>query len=269
MELLPTTRIGDVDVTRLICGSNPFLGYSYRSPAHDAWQRRTMTIDRIAQLLEKCLECGVNAMAGNFDDDHTLHEARQVCEKRVGQAPHWIAYTNGGPPRQLETIDKLADQGAFAIYIQGGTVDSCFKYNYVGGLDLDAGDTLDEVVPWLQHIRDRGCVPGIGTHRAQVIRIAEDRGYDTDFYMTSLNYLKVYCDYVSAVRIINQVDKPFIAIKTLGGSAKIPPEEGLTCTLTAIKKTDAVAMGVENEESIEYNANLTRSILGWLDGKVM
>jgi hypothetical protein len=268
-NLLPTTTIGSATVSRLICGSNPFLGYSYRSSAHDAWQRRTMTPERIALILEKCLEHGVNTMLGNYDDDHVLARARQICEKAVGQAPQWIAYTHGGGPRQIETIDMLADWGATAIYIQGGTVDMCFQYNFVGGLCLDQPDTLDCVIPWLAHIRERGCTPGLGTHRAPIICLAEERGYDAEFYITPLNAQRVYCDYADAVATINQVKKPIITIKTLGGSAKVSPEEGFTTAFTALKKTDCIAVGMENEEIVGYNAQLTRSILGWLDGKVM
>lgn len=269
MALLPTTTIGTTQVARLICGSNPFLGYSYRTPAHDAWQRRTMTPDRIAQILERCLESGINTMAGNYDDDHTLHRARQICARRVGCAPHWIAYTHGGPARQIETIDKLADQGAFAIYIQGGTVDSCFSYNFVGAIELERGDHLDDVLPWLARIRERGCVPGLASHRPQIIRLAQERGYGAEFYVTPLNMLSVYCEYAAAVRVINEVPQPVIAIKTLGGSARISPLEGMTCAYTALKRTDCIAMGMENEECAQYDADCAREILGLLAGKVM
>lgn len=268
-DLLPTTFIGNTEITRLACGSNPFLGYSYRSAAHDAWQRRTMTPERIALVLERSLECGINVMLGNFDDDYILHQARQICERRVGSAPHWVAYTHGGPERQIETIDRLVDQGAFAIYIQGGVVDSCFKYNYVGGICIDGTDNLNDIVPWLEHIKAKGCVAGMGTHRPQIIAEAENRNIGAEFYVTPLNYLGIYCEYANAVRIINQTDKPFIAIKTLGGGAKTSPEEGLTCAYTALKKSDIVAVGCENEEIAEYNAALVRNLLGWLNGKVM
>lgn len=267
MPTLPTTRIGTVEVSRLLCGSNPFLGYSYRSGAHDAWQRRTMTPERIAQILEKCLEVGVTGMLGNYDDDETLAKARDLCEKRVGAAPTWIAYTHGGPPRQIETIDRLADLGASGIYIQGGTVDSCFSYNFVGGLEYGAGDHFDDVLPWLERIRERGCVAGLGTHRPGIVEIAEQRGYGAEFYITPLNYTGTYCEYPDAVRVINTVAKPFITIKTLGGRPRVSPEEGFTAAFTALKRTDCVAVGVENEECIEYDANLAAGIMGWLAGK--
>ena len=134
---------------------------------------------------------------------------------------------------------------------------------------MDGQDEFDRVIPWLEHIRQRACVPGLGSHRPPVIRCAEERNHGAEFYMLALNYLRVYSDYAPAVKTINQVNKPFMAIKTLGGSAKITPAEGFTCAYTAIKRTDCIAVGVENEESIEYNADLARDILGWLDGKMM
>ena len=61
---LSEVPFGSYRISRLICGSNPFLGYSYRSEAHNAWQRRHFTPERIAQILEVCAEYGVNAVAG-------------------------------------------------------------------------------------------------------------------------------------------------------------------------------------------------------------
>jgi len=161
---LPTTRVGDRDVTQLICGSNPFLGYSYRSAAHDAWQRRTFTPERISQVLEACLAAGINTVFGNYDEQRTLPQALELLERRTGRRMLWIAYTPGGESGQEESIRLIADDGAFACYIQGGVVDSQFAYNYVGGLLLGAGDTLDKVIPWLALIRECGMVPGLGTH---------------------------------------------------------------------------------------------------------
>jgi hypothetical protein len=36
----PITDFAGLKISRLICGSNPFLGYSYRSSGHNAWQKR-------------------------------------------------------------------------------------------------------------------------------------------------------------------------------------------------------------------------------------
>ncbi|MBM3497496.1 MAG: hypothetical protein FJX74_02390 [Armatimonadetes bacterium] len=264
MSELPQVRLGSLSVSRLVCGSNPFMGYSYRSPAHDQWQRRTFTPQRISEVLEKCLEVGVNTVACNYDEGRTMAQALQVLERRCGIRMQWIAYTHGGPTFQRESIDMIADDGANACYIQGGVVDSCFQYNYVGGIVPQEGDRLDDVVEWLALIHERGMVAGLGTHQAFILREADRRGYDVDFYTTTLNSLRIYCDYHAAVMAINETAKPVLAIKTLGGGAKVTPLEGFTCALTGLKPTDMLAVGMEHEEAVEENAALVTRICATL-----
>lgn len=87
---VPMVNFFGQEVSRLICGSNPFLGYSYRSPAHNKWQRRTFTRERISEVLEKCLEVGINTLLGNMDDDRTLPRALNLLERRTGSRMKWI-----------------------------------------------------------------------------------------------------------------------------------------------------------------------------------
>jgi len=265
LSALPQVKLGPHSVSRLVCGSNPFLGYSYRSAAHDRWQRRVFTPQRISEVLEKCLEVGINTVASNYDEARTMPRTLELLEKRTGIRMQWIAYTHGGEGFQRESIGMIAADGASACYIQGGVVDSQFHYNYVGHLVPDRGDTLDKVVEWLALIREKGMVPGLGTHQPYIIRQAEARGYDLGFYTTSLNFLGIYCQYHAAVMAINETRRPVLAIKTLGGGLKTSPPDGLTCALTSLKPTDLVAVGMENEEIVEENAALVAGILTTLE----
>lgn len=251
-------------VSRLICGSNPFLGYSYRSPAHNKWQRRTFTPERISEVLEKCLEVGINTLLGNMDDDRTLPRALNLLERRTGSRMNWIAYTHGGAERQEESIRMISDAGAIACYIQGGLVDSQFQYEHEGRLRLDKPNTLERVCPWLSLIRQKQMTPGLGTHRHQVIQLAEEKGIENEFFVITLNFLGFNCSYAEAVRVIRRTKKPAIVIKTLGGSAKVRPQDGLTMAFTAIKPKDFVAVGMENEEAAEENVHLAEEIISLL-----
>ena len=261
---LPKVRFGAYRISRLICGSNPFLGYSYRSEAHNAWQRRHFTPERIAQILEVCAEQGINAVAGNEDEQHTLATALQMMEKRTGHRLHWIAYTHGGPNHQEESIQRIADAGAIACYIQGGVVDSRFQYNYVGDLQMDQPHRLDDIRGWLACIRAKGMIPGIGTHRAQILSLADNSDYDVEFFTHPVNYLGVYCSYAETVRAVRSTDRTVIAIKTLGGSAKIRPKDGFTCGYTALKPKDLIAVGMEHEEAVRENVRLATRIIALL-----
>lgn len=264
MMELPKVPFGSYRISRLICGSNPFLGYSYRSEAHNAWQRRHFTPERIAQILEVCAEHGINAVAGNQDEHHTLATALQIMEKRTGHRLHWIAYTHGGPDYQKASIQSIADDGAIACYIQGGVVDSRFQYNYVGGLQLDQPHRLDDLRAWVTCIREKGMMSGIGTHRAQILRLVDTSDYEVEFFAHPVNYLGVYCSYAETVEAVRGTDRTVIAIKTLGGSAKIRPQDGFTCAYTALKPKDLVAVGMEHEEAVEENVRWAARIIALL-----
>ena len=261
---LPKVPLGSYRISRLICGSNPFLGYSYRSEAHSVWQRRHFTPERIAQILEVCAKHGINAIAGNQDEDHTLATALRIMERRTGHRLYWIAYTHGGPDHQEESIQRIADDGAIACYIQGGVVDSRFQYNYVGNLQLDRPHHLEHIRDWLGRIREKGMIPGVGTHRAQILRLVDNSDYDVEFFTHPVNYVGAYCSYAETVRAVRSTRKTVIAIKTLGGSAKIRPQDGFTCAYTALKPGDLIAVGMEHEEAVEENARLAARIIALL-----
>ena len=201
---VPMINFFGQEVSRLICGSNPFLGYSYRSPAHNKWQRRHFTPERISEVLEKCLEVGINTLLGNMDDDRTLPRALNLLERRTGSRMNWIAYTHGGAEQQEESIRMISDAGAMACYIHGGVVDSQFQYEHEGRLRLDKPNTLERVRPWLSLIRQKQMTPGLGTHRHQVIQLAEEKGIENEFFVTTLNFLGFNCSYAEAVRVIRR-----------------------------------------------------------------
>ncbi|MFQ6097629.1 MAG: hypothetical protein ACE5O2_07870 [Armatimonadota bacterium] len=262
---LPTVQIGTRQVSRVVIGSNPFMGISYRSHAHNAWQRQHFTPQRISEVLEKCMEVGINTILGAEREERTVPQALDLLERRTGRRMQWIAQSLGGrADLQEESIARAADDGAFAVYIQGGLVDMQFHYNYVGGLALDDGDTLDRVIPWLALIRDKKMVPGLGTHRAQILNLARERGYDAEFYVTTLNYIGTYCSYADHVRAIRLTEKPVIAIKPMGGGGQVKPADAFTLCFTGMKPTDIVAVGMEHEQMVEENARLATDILSFL-----
>lgn len=261
---VPVIDFAALQISRLVCGSNPFFGYSYRSSAHNAWQRKHFTVSRMADILEECLRQGITGVIGNYEGTRGLGRALAEVERRCGKRPVWIAYVSGDDAAMREGITSVAGDGADACYVQCGNADRCFTYNFVGQPLFDGNDTLETILDHVQFIRDLGLPAGMGSHHWRILKVMQERGYDADFMVTTLNYLAVYCEYAGAVRAINTIDKPFIVIKTLGGSAKITPEDGLTCAFTGIKPGDIVAVGMEHEEAVEQNARLAGEITGFL-----
>jgi len=89
---LPTGRIGSVQISRLICGSNPIIG-----SAHDrdliymaALMRHYFTDRKIMDLWQTCEQCGINTMIGPanspnaFGKDPTMRVYGQYRQERGG-----------------------------------------------------------------------------------------------------------------------------------------------------------------------------------------
>ncbi len=258
---VPMTNIAGLEISRLICGSNPFLGYSYRSNAHSDWQKRHFTPERIADVLEKCLQVGITGLLANYEEARVIPRALEELERRCGRRPTWIAYVG----TKVDSLKSVINDGADACYIQCGVADRCFTYNSSGQVMLEAGDTLDELGKFVEIIHEHRLPAGMGSHRWSILKLIHERDYGVDFMVTTLNYLDVHCEgYAGAVKTINQIDKPIIIIKTLGGSAKISPRDGLTCAFTGIKPGDVVAVGMEHEEAAAENARSAQDIIGYL-----
>ncbi|MBP1766553.1 MAG: hypothetical protein H6P98_668, partial [Candidatus Aminicenantes bacterium] len=64
---LPTVRLGTLEVSRLILGSNPFWGYSHKSARLDEEMKRHYTDERIMQILDEAADCGLTALASPPD----------------------------------------------------------------------------------------------------------------------------------------------------------------------------------------------------------
>ena len=60
--MLPTMKIGNHDITRLIAGSNPFTGKSHMTPEVDVDMKAYFTDEQVFAMLRRCEEAGINAV---------------------------------------------------------------------------------------------------------------------------------------------------------------------------------------------------------------
>ena len=60
-------EFGDVEVSRLVIGGNPFSGFSHQSPGRDREMIRYYTTARIKDALRKAEEAGINTFFGRTD----------------------------------------------------------------------------------------------------------------------------------------------------------------------------------------------------------
>lgn len=238
---------------RLICGTNWFLGYSHQTLAKDRFIRELFdTPKKIADVLEVFARNGCNAtmsMPTQF-----MAEAIEEAQQRVGVEIIWV------------TTPGLADDSDFDSYRTavdlakslGGTF--CFPHQYVTDARvLRAEQRLDDqLIQYLNYVREQGMIPGLGTHQPEAIVCADACGADVESYVQPYNSMGFLCqvetDWIG--QVIRNAGKPVMTIKPLA-AGRLLPVTGLTFVWNTIRDCDMVTVGTmsayEAEEVIEIS----------------
>jgi hypothetical protein len=170
---IPTGRIGNLTIGRLIIGENQFSGWSH---SRDLKYLRDLfkayaTEDRIVQTLGLAEEVGVNTIIGSGSSYLKKH-----WNERGGHM-QWIAQVHPKVNDLTTNIKQAIDNGAVGAYVQGGVGDSFVKGGRV--------DLLGEAVAF---IKSQGLIAGIGGHSVEVPIAVEKAGIGADFYMKTLHH---------------------------------------------------------------------------------
>jgi len=235
-KALPAGRIGNVKISRLIAGGNPFSGWShsrdlkYISELFKAYS----TDEKIFETLEMYEENGINTIIAGG-----IRVLDKYWSQRGGKI-QWIAQTHPKSNDLTSNIKRAIDNGAVAAYIQGGIGDSFVKNGRV--------DLLGKAI---EFIKENGIPAGIGAHSIEVPIACEKAGIEPNFYMKTLhsgNYWSATpkedrvkwsvdsfgpddhdniwaLDPERTIEFMKTVDKPWIAFKTLAAGA-IHPRDG-------------------------------------------
>ena len=67
---MPAVKLGPQWISRLICGSNPFLGYSYMGQHTDRQMKEYYTAERAVEILRKCEQAGITTHQGSSRHDY-------------------------------------------------------------------------------------------------------------------------------------------------------------------------------------------------------
>ena len=271
--MLPTVPLGNVEITRLLIGGNPFSGNSHVNRAMDEEMMNFYTTEQIKRTLFRCMECGINTVQAR-GDKHIMRILREF--RSEGGKLHWIAQS-ASELRSFEVnVKQMAEAGAAAIYHHGTRTDQFFK-----------DGQQDEVAKNLAIIRKTGLPVGLATHMPEVIKYAEDNNWDLDFYMTCVyNISRKYRESSAVTGIANEdeaffeedipimyktirsVDKPCITFKILGATRRCQNQDTVKAAFTEafqnIKPKDVVLVGVypKTRDEVALNAQYTREALG-------
>jgi len=239
---LPTVRLGTLEVSRLILGSNPFWGYSHKSARLDEEMRRFHTDERIMRILDEAASCGLTALASPPDERWTRLWTRYTAGG--GKLKIWISQCHGAPEQMLREIDRSVEAGAAAVFIQGARVEEQFGKG--------AFDTLRT---WIEHIKRAGLPAGAAAHWPEIHPELERRGFPTDFYYQCMYNASKTSDYSPAERekaaaTISRLEKPVIAYKILA-AGRLTAAEGFEYAFNRIRRKDGVCVGIYAENAVD------------------
>jgi len=243
----PTTRIEKYELSRMLCGTNTFYGFSHFSHAKDVWLRRYFTQERIVEVMCRFAEHGVNGIVSLQRPD--LKEAVDEVERRTGV--HFLTFaTPGGNDEDelMEGVRQCRDLGC----------EFCLPHTcYTDMRILPAERRLADFDRVLPLIRQCGMVPGLSTHRPEAITVGDAGGYDLAVYIQPYNAIGFLCPVETdwTARVINGTPKPVIVIKPLGAGRVLPPT-GLRFVYGTVKPIDTVCIGTMSPEEVDEDVQI-------------
>lgn len=249
----PVIKIEGVEISRLICGTNTFNGYSHFSNAKDEWTRRYFTVEKVVEVLEKCQDLGINSLLGPVNEKTSLAQEMLISKGR--KPMEWISTTLGSLDIDVlkAEIKQAANMGHKLHAIHCSFVDSHLATYKQEITDLEI---------LLKYIRDLGMIPGISTHRPETLSVIKTKKYDVNFINLPFNVTGFLCNLEVnwIARIIQDIDIPIINIKPLA-AGRLMPEEALPFCYKNIKSIDAVAIGLMSPEEAEEDAIIALNCL--------
>lgn len=252
MRTLPLTRIGSVDISRVMCGTNMFFGHSHFSAARSNWLRKYFSLERIVEVMCACAAEGINSTISMPLPE--MAEAIARTHQLTGVKFHWLATPGGSNLADLKQGIKLsAELGATFCMPHTGYTDIRL---------IPAEKRILDAEEIFATIRELGMGTGWSTHRPETIVVSDAAGYDCDTYVQPFNSDGFLCsvetDWVA--RVIQNAHHPVVCIKPLGAGRIMPPT-GLGFVYAHCKPTDTVAIGFLSPEEVEEDCKIARNLL--------
>jgi hypothetical protein len=270
--LLPTIHLGPHQVTRLIIGGNPIYGYSHFNKLLSQHQTAWHTPERVVELLKRCEQAGLNTWQNSYAE-RTLQDLERY--RHAGGKMQWLCLGKPDWDQQPDRIDDAAKHKPIGIAPHGALAETLHR---VGKLAV--------LTDLLKRIRDQGVLVGLSAHNPALITLAEERGWDVDYYMCCLYYLtrqpdefkkllgpdlplgEIYLrsDPERMFKVIQAARKPCLVYKVLAAGRRIssPAEvrKSFEIALSNIKPTDALIVGMYQQlnDQVGENAAIVRAL---------
>jgi hypothetical protein len=271
---LPTVKLGPHSVTRLIIGGNPIYGYSHFNRLLSQHQTAWHTPERVLALLQRTEQAGINTWQNSYAE-RTLEDLDRYRE--AGGKMHWLCLGKPDWDQKPEFIELAAKRKPIGIAPHGHLAER-----------LHREKKIDTLLDLLKRIRQTGVLVGLSAHNPALVELAEEKGWDVDYYMCCLYYLsrpkseyqkllgpdlplgEIYLptDPPRMFKVVQAARKPCLVYKVLAAGRRIENRSQIrTCFETAlqnIKPTDAMIVGMYQQfgDQVGENVAMVRQLCG-------
>ena len=258
MADFPRTTVGGVSVSRMLIGTNWFLGYSHQSAAKDRFIKSYQTRQNIAEILTVFLDSGIDTVMGM--PEPILRDAIADAQGRTGReaklilTPHFNFLPGGDEQAAPERVfDRCKELGATF----------CFPHQCVTDCLVDKmHQEIRDYGTYAAMIREREMIPGLSTHMPESILIADKTGADVESYIQIYNaigfLMHVEVDWI--MRVIRNAEKPVMTIKPMAAGRLIPPV-GLAFVWNTLRDQDMVTVGTTTPDEAREDVELSFDFL--------
>jgi hypothetical protein len=263
---LPTIQLGQHMVTRLILGGNPIYGHSHFNRHLSQHMTDWHTPERVQELLDRAEQAGINTWQNSYAE-RTLADLDR--HRASGGKLNWLCLGKPDWDEKPHLIDEVAKRRPIGIAPHGALAE---KLHRQGKLS-----TLKDL---LKRIRDQGVLVGLSAHNPELLALANDQGWDVDYFMCCLYYLtrpkdefrkllgadlplgEIYLpsDPPRMFKVIQTTKKPCLAYKVLAAGRRVgTPAEvrgAFQTALKNIKPSDALIVGMYQQFGDQVGANV-------------
>ena len=258
MGEFPRTTVGGVSLSRMIVGSNWFLGFSHVSDAKDKFIHGFQDRKNVADIITVFLEAGIDAVMG--PPFPLLQEGIEDAEQRTGTkairifTPFFNILPGGHPGGEPERVfDDCKAKGCTFCMPHQAMTDAL--------LDRMHG-VIRDIDKYTKMIREREMIPGLSTHMPETVKYVDETGVDVETYIQIYNaagfLMQVEVDWV--MRIIRDAKKPVMTIKPMA-AGRLLPAVGLGFVWNTIRDQDMVAVGTTTRDEAREVIDLSLDFL--------
>lgn len=262
---LPTIRLGDKTVTRLIAGYNPIGGYSHSTRKLADHMRSFFTVERTTDFFLHCEEEGITTWQGDYTPK--VRDALRGAWER-GSKMQWLCLTS---EQKGDLKDALALK-PIAVVHHGGVTDNMFHTGQ-----------QEKIHDFVKKVHDAGVMAGVSTHNPDHLARVEEAGWENDLYMTCFYNVSRTADEIEKMigdqvvgelylesdprkmtERVRQVKKPCLGFKILAAGRlcwNMPSiERAFAFAYANIKPTDAAIVGMYPvfSDEVQEDADLAR-----------